>query len=85
MDTYEVIPANEEGRSRENQTVTYYYVNQNPGGRMNYGGTQQSNNHDQQNQQQAPPAQSHEGQGSSQGGVPPTYEQAVEGDHKVQT
>ena len=89
---YETIP-NDQG---ENGRVTYYYVDRRPSEEaLRQSGPPQN----QQNQQpqrgygttegrtmQPPPSQQ-QGQavGSSQGGVPPSYEQAVSGDHKVQS
>ena len=73
---YETIP-NDHG---ENGRVTYYYVNHRPSGealrQQGYGTTE--------GMRAPPPQQQQGGEGSTEGGVPPSYEQAIEGDHKVQ-
>ena len=77
----------------ERGTVTYYYVSDRPGGertRQNkgYGATDRMQASPQQGAaiKGGPQAASGETAGeSSAGGVPPSYDQAVMGDHKVQT
>ncbi|KAL9072493.1 MAG: hypothetical protein Q9161_003505 [Pseudevernia consocians] len=86
---YQTVP-NDQG---ENGRVTYYYVNQPPnsealrqqhqphGGQQTYvAGPQQQRGYGTVPQQQGQQA----GGESAQGGVPPSYEQAVQGDNKVQ-
>lgn len=82
---YETIP-NDQG---ENGRVTYYYVNHRPGGEAlrQHGlpeGQQQPQRSYGTTQGPAVPAELQQG-GSSVEGVPPSYEQAIRGDHKVQT
>lgn len=85
-DDYEALP----GDGGEHGHVTYYYVNrreQQQGGQGGGGaGGQQRAYGTTEGMNAAPPAQADQ-QGSSGGGdgVPPSYEQAIRGDHKVQT
>lgn len=86
-DDYEALP----GDGGENGHVTYYYVSrrdQQRGGQGGggAGGQQRAYGTTEGMNAAAPPAQAGQ-QGSSGGGdvVPPSYEQAVRGDHKVQT
>lgn len=86
---YQTIP-NDQG---ENGRVTYYYVNHQPssealrqqnqphgGQHMYVAGPQQQRGYGTVAQQEGQQA----GGESAQGGVPPSYEQAVQGDNKVQ-
>lgn len=85
---YETIPQDQ----GENGRVTYYYVDHRPDGEAL---RQQGLPREQQQPQpqrgygttggMSAPAQQQEGEGSAEGGVPPSYEQAIKGDHKVQT
>ncbi|CAD6563969.1 MAG: hypothetical protein ASARMPRED_002598 [Alectoria sarmentosa] len=85
---YQTIP-NDQG---ENGRVTYYYVNHQP---SNEAPRQQNQPHGGQHMHVAGPQQrgygtvsQQEGQQaggeSAQGGVPPSYQQAIQGDNKVQ-
>lgn len=83
---YETVPQDqgEDGR------VTYYYVNhRQSSGDLRQQSTPQGQQQPQRNYGTTPateaPPQQQSGEGSSQGGVPPSYEQAIKGDHKVQT
>ena len=91
---YQTIP-HDQG---ENGRVTYYYVNHRPSGEsLRQQGlpprqphTYVSDPHQQRGYgttdgRHAPTQPQQEGEGSAPGGVPPTYEQAIQGDHKVQT
>ncbi|KAK3174343.1 hypothetical protein OEA41_001587 [Lepraria neglecta] len=90
---YETIPQDQ----GENGSVTYYYVNHRPSGEalMQQGspqrphtyvsGPQQARGYGTTDGRNAPPQQQQAGEGSAEGGVPPSYEQVIKGDHKVQT
>ena len=94
---YEPIPGgSSQRRDLENGRVTYYYVSHQPPqhpSQRSYGSTDQQPK--QQSTQQSPqPKPSHQPQlgvaGSSNEGQtearpPPTYAEAVRGDHKIQT
>ncbi|PKX97340.1 putative stress response RCI peptide [Aspergillus novofumigatus IBT 16806] len=96
---YEPIPGHADGRrDTESGRVTYYYVSHQPiqhPSQRGYGTVSPQNqpapNPAPQPQQQAPKPHHEEGQGGSsdqaQGDSrpPPTYAEAVKGDHKVQT
>ncbi|KAL2044441.1 hypothetical protein N7G274_003146 [Stereocaulon virgatum] len=88
---YETIPPDQ----GENGRVTYYYVNHRPsGGALRQQGSPQGPHTYVSGPQQArgygtdgrnaPSQQQQAGEGSGEGGVPPSYEQAIKGDHKVQ-
>ncbi|MCJ1288033.1 hypothetical protein MMC26_007386 [Xylographa opegraphella] len=91
---YEAIAPDAEGR--DGARVTYYYVTRD-GQRVGEGGgrAEQAGYRSLQErgygavQQQGPPSQGPPAQGpsqgSSEGAVPPSYDDAVKGDHKVQT
>lgn len=86
---YQAVP-NDQG---ENRRVTYYYVNHQPGSEAS---RQQNESHGGQHMYVAGPQQQRGygtvpqqgqqagGESAAQGGVPPSYEQAVQGDNKVQ-
>ncbi|KAE8154501.1 UPF0057-domain-containing protein [Aspergillus avenaceus] len=89
---YEPIPGNSR-RDAENGRITYYYVshqqNQHPSQR-GYGTVAPPTSSPQQQRQPAPKPQnepapgSSSDQGHSDSRPPPTYAEAVKGDHKVQ-
>lgn len=81
-DDYEALP----GDGGENGPITYYYVNRRDQQQDGAGGQQRAYGTTEGMNTAAPPPQAGQ-QGSSNGGegVPPSYEQAVRGDHKVQT
>ncbi|KAJ5619911.1 hypothetical protein N7510_003895 [Penicillium lagena] len=82
---YEPIPGGaSQRRDLENGGVTYYYVAHQP---LQHPSQQRSYGTVSQGQQAAPkPSDQPEGgAGSSSGPAPPTYAEAVKGDHKVQT
>ncbi|MCJ1369151.1 hypothetical protein MMC20_000359 [Loxospora ochrophaea] len=97
-DEYEVVPSSEQRSggtgtgANGNGNVTYYYV-----GQAEQGGQQQQQQQQQQRgygtneggmrvgQSGSGAGNASGGQEQAQGGVPPSYEQAVAGDHKVQT
>lgn len=74
--------------------MTYYYVSDRPSGERaqqnkGYGTTDRMQASPQESgvakgQQRSAPPRENAGE-SSAGGVPPSYDQAVRGDHKVQT
>ncbi|KAL6719302.1 hypothetical protein ACLMJK_003541 [Lecanora helva] len=87
---YQTIPSDQ----GENGRVTYYYVNHRPSDaslRPPQGHTQGPQSPQPQRgygtteAPAMPPPQQQRAEGSFQGGVPPSYEQAISGDHKVQT
>ncbi|MCJ1427357.1 hypothetical protein MMC29_005260 [Sticta canariensis] len=87
-DDYEALP----GDGGENTHVTYYYVSRRDlqqggqGGGAGAGGQQRAYGTTEGMNAAAPPAQAgQQGQSSGEAGVPPSYDQAVRGDHKVQT
>ena len=83
---YETIPQDQ----GENGRVTCYYVSQSPNEQhpRQQGmaqGQQQQRGYGTTENMTVPQQQQQGGEGSAEGGVPPSYEQAVRGDHKVQT
>ncbi|KAK4696562.1 hypothetical protein P7C71_g1387, partial [Lecanoromycetidae sp. Uapishka_2] len=85
---YETIP-HDQG---ENGRVTCYYISQGPNEQQlrqqgTPQGQQQPRGYGTTDSMRVPqPQQQSQGeQGPAEGGVPPSYEQAVRGDHKVQT
>ena len=86
---YQTIPSDQ---GEQGGRVTYYYVNQNELGRGQQQQKQPPKKQQQPKQQTGYGTVQNQGmnyegqgQGSTSQGVPPTYEQAVKGDHKVQT
>ncbi|MCJ1451448.1 hypothetical protein MMC28_001785 [Mycoblastus sanguinarius] len=81
---YETIPQDQ----GENGRVTYYYVNHRPSGEalrtqgLPTQGQQHSGYGTVNAMRVPPPPQQQGGEGPSEGGVPPSYEQAIKGDHK---
>ena len=92
---YETIP-HDQG---ENGRVTYYYVNHRQSGEAlrqqglpqgqphtYVSGPQQQRGYGTTEGVRVPPQQQQQGgERSAEGGVPPSYEQAIKGDHKVQS
>ena len=92
------MDGNESGRGQGQERVTYYYVAQ--GSQRGHGsgnghhgqrdeqrgyGTNSNGNVQRGLQQQPGPAQAQGGSSQSGEGVPPSYQEAVRGDNKVQT
>ncbi|KPI38442.1 Plasma membrane proteolipid 31 [Cyphellophora attinorum] len=84
---YERVP------DAENQRVTYYYINQQPGPRRDYGtqgGQRQPAPKPNSSAPRVPqhsrpePAGPSVGAGSDEAGAPPSYSDVVKGDNKVQ-
>ncbi|KAI9790030.1 MAG: hypothetical protein M1816_005644 [Peltula sp. TS41687] len=78
------------GDAAERGNVTYYYVSHRgmappSEAQRGYGTTDSSATAQHKQQQQQQPQQRQDGSSGAGAGVPPSYEQAVRGDHKVQT
>lgn len=88
---YEPIPGgSNQRRDLENGQVTYYYVSHPPPQQRSYGATDPRVQPSENTQPKHPNQTSNAAAGSSSGQQsearpPPTYAEAVQGDHKIQT